>query len=246
MSRSFRSLTTRALTALVASGVAVAVLAACSASQWDTSEIDTPAPSTIKEYTRDEVGVRESLVDHLSTVGTNLNEWAAPRPQAECAATKVVDRFGVDRLLELGYEPQDGDLGLSYGDDERTAMMNILAGCIDFQAGLLEMFSAYQKLDFESAACVARGIDRRGLTREFAAGLLIGAEPDPFSNDNALAFGTTAILAECLDDQDLIPVIPQDPFPQDVGETTTTTAKPAEPAEGDGEGSETTTTTTEP
>ena len=95
-----RAGSTRALIAALAL-VAIAA-AACSTTQWDTSSIDHPTPTAPKEYVRDTEGVRQSLIDHLSTVGTNFNDWAPPRDQATCVADRVVQRIGVDRLLEQG------------------------------------------------------------------------------------------------------------------------------------------------
>ncbi len=51
------------------------------------------------------------------------------------------------------------------------------------------MLSAYQKISFKSAKCVADGFDRLGLTRLYAASLLIGRQPDPFDTPNNLAEG---------------------------------------------------------
>ena len=205
--------------------VAIAA-AACSTTQWDTSSIDHPTPTAPKEYVRDTDGVRQSLIDHLSTVGTNLNEWAPPRDQATCVADRVIQRIGVDRLLELGYDPNDGKLGLPYAPDEQTAMLNIISACIDFKEGLVEMLSAYQKISFKSATCVAEGLDRLGLIRLYAASLLIGQQPDPFDTTNDLSKGTTDVLGQCVPANELTPATPDQLFPQDFDATTTTTAKP--------------------
>jgi hypothetical protein len=206
------------------------LVAGCSSTTWDTTDADSLTVTTVKEYSRDEAGVRESLVDHLSTVGDNLNEWAAPVDQAECAANKAIERFGVDRLLALGYEPSDGNLGLPYTEDESASMLNILVNCIDFEAGFLSMLASYQKLDIDSSRCLASGMARLGVTRDLAAGLLRGAEPDPFGNDNRLSFNTTRAMIECLDNADLVPVIQQPDFPQDLGEVETTTTAPPDGA----------------
>lgn len=200
--------------------------AACSTTQWDTADIDHPTPTAPKQYARDTDGVRQSLIDHLSTVGPNLNEWAAPRDQAECAADRIIQRIGVDRLLGLGYEPNNGKLGLPYTPDEQSAMLNILAACIDFKEGLLELLSAYQKLSFKTATCVADGFDRLGLTRLFAASLLLGAQPDPFDDSNNLSKGTTEVFGQCVPADELTPASPDQVFPQDYGSTTTTTTTP--------------------
>jgi hypothetical protein len=208
--------------------VVVVALAGCTTSRWDTSEINDPPPSTERVYSRDEAGVIESLVDELSTVGTNLNEWAAPRDEATCAAERIVARLGLDRLLELGYDPQRASLALSYTDEERAAVTNILVSCIDIATGLLSMITAYQKVDLAPAACFTRGVDREGLTRDFVAGLLTGKGADPFAQDTRLATGMNELMISCFDPtEDLLPVRPQAPFPQDIDATTTTTTTTA-------------------
>jgi hypothetical protein len=224
VAKSPRAGSTRALVGVL---VLVAIAAvACTTTQWDTSSIDHPTPTAPKEYVRDTDGVRQSLIDHLSTVDTNLNDWAAPRDQATCVANRVIQRIGVDRLLQLGYDPNAGKLGLPYAPDEETAMLNIISTCIDFKEGLLEMLSAYQKISFKSATCVADGLDRLGLTRLYAASLLIGEQPDPFDTSNNLAKGTTDVMGQCIQPDELSPETPDSIFPQDYDSTTTTTAKP--------------------
>ena len=202
--------------------VPVALAAACTTSEWDTRPFDHPTTTVPKVYTEDEAGLVESLTDHLSKTSPNLNEWAPPRDEAECAARKVVKQLGVDRLLDLGYDPQRGRLALQWSDDEKVKVTNILAGCIDVAAGLLSLFSAYGKLDVPAAACLTRGIDRRGLDRDFISGLLDGTSPDPFARDNQLGIGISRLMIECFDPgKDLLPIAPLSPFPQDVGTTTT-------------------------
>jgi hypothetical protein len=203
--------------------VAVAVVA-CTSTQWDTSSIDHPTPTAPTQYARDPDGVRQSLIDHLSTVDTNLNDWAPPRDQATCAADRVIERIGVDRLLQLGFDPNVGTLGLSYAPDERVAMLNIVSACIDFREGILEVLSGYQKISFKSATCVADGFQRLGLTRLYAASLLTGQEPDPFDTSNNLAKGTTDVMGQCLTPIELTPETHDFPFPQDYDSTTTSTS----------------------
>jgi hypothetical protein len=222
--QSSRAGSTRALIAVLV--LIATAAAACTTTQWDTSSIDHPTPTAPKEYLRDADGVRQSLIDHLSTVGTNLNEWAAPRDQATCVADRVIQRIGVDRLLQLGYDPNSGKLGLPYAPDEETAMLNIISACIDFKEGILELLSSYQKISFKSATCMADGLDRLGLTRLYAASMLIGQEPDPFDTTNNLAKGTTDVMAQCIGADEMNPLTPDQLFPQDYDATTTTTAKP--------------------
>lgn len=225
---------------LAAAGGAVLVVAllvtGCAKAQWDTSDIDDPTTTTQKEYSRDEAGLIESITDRFSTEARNLNVWAAPRDQAQCAAEKIVRGIGVDRLLDLGFDPQEGQLALAFSDDEHDAVLNILVGCIDVGHAVAEMFSAYQKLSVPASQCLGASIERRGLARDLVSGLLAGTEPDPSAEGNRLGAGITDAMAECLDPtKDLVPVIPADPFPEaDLGPATTLPAEDdAEAPEGD-------------
>jgi len=204
----------RLRTAIVTLGC-LGLLASCSTTEQDFSDVDNPPPTTIKVYARTTDGVIESITDRFSTTGSNLNEWAAPIEQARCAAEKIVGMLGVDRLLALGFEPEVGQLDLPYTPEEEASALNVLVGCIDFTTGLIDLVSSYGKLSVPSTACLLRAIDRQGLTRDFAAGLLRGVEPDALAGEGRLGIGVTRGMIECLGDEDLLPVIPQDPFPQD-------------------------------
>jgi hypothetical protein len=186
--------------------------------------VDNPPPSTIKDYPRNEAGVMDSITDHLSDVGSSLNTWAPPRDQARCAAEKLVQRIGVSRLFQLGFDPVVGSLSLSYDDAERTAAINILVGCIDFTTGLTELAASYNKLGVKPSACTAESIDRQGLTRDLVLGLLNGTPTDPLAQNARLGVGMAKALAECLGTEDLLPMVPSDPFPDDEQNATTTTA----------------------
>jgi hypothetical protein len=205
----------------------VVVTAACTTSSWDTSGIDDPPSTTEKVYATDRAGLIESLTDHLSRSSDDLNQWAAPRDEAGCAARKIVDKLGVDRLLDLGYDPQGGRLALQYTDEERIAVGNMLDSCIDVAAGLNSMFSSYDKLSAKASTCLTEGIERKGLARDFISGILTGTSPDPFAEDNELGTGLSRLMLECFKPlEDLTPVAPVSPFPQDIDATTSTEPSP--------------------
>ena len=189
---------------LVAGLLCVAVLAGCTSRTALPDPRDAPkAPP--KQYTRDEAGVTASLVDHLSAVGPDLGEWSPPQDQARCAAERLVRRLTADHLLELGFDPQAGSLALPFPTDERTAVVNILIGCVNFAQGYLEVLSSFQKMTLAAAACISRGFDRLGLPRDLAVGLVDGKEPDPFANDGRISSNLAKLLVECLDKDDLTP-----------------------------------------
>jgi hypothetical protein len=131
--------------------------------------------------------------------------------------------LGLNRLLDLGYQTQTGGLALPYSDDERTAVKNILVGCIDFQSGLFSLISAYGKLDIGAAQCLTDGIGRQGLTQAFASAYLAGDQPDPFAANNLLGAGMGSLMAQCLTPaSDLVPGSPLVRFPSNGTATSTT------------------------
>lgn len=199
-------------------------LAGCTSSRWDTSEI--AATTTTTTYARDEAGLTASLTDYLSVVGDDLNQWAAPADEASCAAGRLVRRLTVDHLLELGFDPAEPTLALAYPLEEKAAVVNILTGCIDFSASLVEMLSSYSKLPLVQSDCISEGVDRLGLDRDLAAGLVEGTEPDPFAGDARYGSGLASVVTECLDDEDLLPNAPMPRLPEagpDAPRTTTST-----------------------
>ncbi len=221
----------RAGVVIVSALAVVLLVGGCSSREIDYSEMDSNTTTSAKTYGRDADGLVESIADHFSAVGTNLNLWAPPRSQAKCAAEKMVATLGVDRLLELGFDPQKGRIALPFSDAEQTSVLNILVGCVDFKQGLLELISAYQKLDVTRTACVTASIDRQGLTRDLVASLLTAKESDPLAASNRVGVGVTLAMGDCLDNKlDLLPVPAEDPFPQDKRAqdepSTTTTVAP--------------------
>lgn len=217
--------------ALVVLGSLLAV-SGCTSSSWDTSEIDDTTPTTVHRYPDSASGYSDSLADSLSDVGPNLGEWAAPHDQAVCAASRIVDRFTVDRLRELGFDRQHPSLALGWSDDERSAVVNILTSCIDFSAAILESVSSYQKVGLEASHCLAVGYERLGLTRELAVSLVDGAEPDPFANGDRFASGVAQLATECMGEQDLIPDTPMPRLPTSEGGPSVSTTTSTIPDDG--------------
>lgn len=192
----------------------VAFVAACSASEWDTSEIDRPTTTEAVEYSRDEAGITASLVDHLARPTANLNEWSPSEEQAGCVAERLLRRISPERLLEAGFDPAEGSLAIELSDEERSAVVNVLVGCVDYDAAVLELLSAYGKVPLRVAACVSRGVERLGLDRRLAEGLVDGAEPDALAGDGQLASGLATLAVECTQPEDLLPNAPLPVQPQ--------------------------------
>ncbi len=209
---------------LVASVVAL-VSVSCTSKDALPDPRDSPKPPP-KQYPRTEAGITESLVDHLTAVGPDLGEWAPPHDQATCVAEHLVRRLGADHLLELGFDPQKGSIALAYPPEERTAVINLLIGCVNFEKAYLEVLSSYQKLRLPVAACVSRGFTRLGLPRDLAEGLVDGKEPDPFANNARSSVNLAKLLDECLGKDDMVPGAPLAPLPTATSTSTTTTSTP--------------------
>lgn len=177
-----------------------------------------------KRYPRTEAGVTASLIDHLTSVGPDLGEWAPPEDQAKCVAERMVRRLGAEHLLELSFDPQKASLALAYPPEERTAVINLLIGCVDFAEGYLELLSSYQKVSLAAASCISRGFERLGVPRDLAAGLVDGKEPDPFADNARVSANLATLLDECLSKTDMIPGAPMPPLPVPSTSSTSTTA----------------------
>lgn len=196
--------------------------AACTSSTWDTAEIN--ATTTTVVYPRTDRGVRDSLIAYLTeSPGSDLGQWVPPRPEAECAAERAVRRIGSERMFEIGFDAQDPSLALQYAPDERTAMVNILEGCVDFSEAVVSLLSSYQKLGMAQSACIAEGFGRLGLNRYLAGSLVDGTEPDPFADTDRYAAGVSTLAVQCLTDEDLAPAGPLPRLPGPVNPTTSTT-----------------------
>lgn len=203
-----RALTLAAVVALVA-----ALLGSCTARTWDTSEINDTTPTTVPTYGRDAAGITASLTAYMSTVGDDLDQWVPNPEEAACAAERLVERFGADRLLEMGFDPAEPTLALTFPTEERTAAVNVLVGCIDFSRSMLEMLSSYMKLPIAQADCMAKGFDRLGLDRDLAGALVDGVEPDPFANSNRFGVGVSTLTVDCMGEEDLHPEAPMPRLP---------------------------------
>src|ERR1700712_219630 len=115
----------RARPAVIAIALAAALTVAaagCTTTKWDSTSADHPTTTAPKHYPNTTSGLVASITDHLSALGPDLNEWAPSRKDANCAAVKIVAKLKLNRLLDLGFQPQTGGLALPYSDDERTSI----------------------------------------------------------------------------------------------------------------------------
>jgi hypothetical protein len=153
-------------------------------------------------------------------------------------AKRLLSRFGAERLIEAGYDPQVGSLAIAWSPEEQAATVNILVGCIPFEQGLLELIIGYDKVSLDVASCISRGADRRQVPTLLARSLVISDEGAPAPATGAAGDGSGDLARElaelsvdCLGPADLQPYAPVVPLPDDQrndieavpGEASTTT-----------------------
>lgn len=195
-------------------GLPVLVLAGC-ADRGPSSEVDDGSDSARDELVAPvfpdggQVPVElvvEGLVFDLSNRPGDLNHWAAPSDEAGCAAERIVETVGDDRLVELGYRPgvsgaSLNDLDLT--DDERERIVDAVAECVDMVEAVAAMFYGDGRLDPQVATCLSEGLGDAAQLRPFVVAIVFGTAVDPFADDGALANELLVRSAIC---------VPQDAF----------------------------------
>lgn len=182
--------------AMLVALVAVASLAAGCADKGPSAEVDEgDEPDVTAPSFPDNGDVPRDLlvagiVFDLSNRPDDLNYWAAPVDQAECAATKVVDELGAARLSELGYRP--GVPGASLNDielseTERSTVVDAVEDCVDMVEAVAAMLLGDGRLKPSVATCVAGGLADKDQLRPFVAAVVFGTSVDPFAGDSPLA-----------------------------------------------------------
>ncbi|HPB45661.1 MAG TPA: hypothetical protein PLP95_07390 [Microthrixaceae bacterium] len=173
------------------------MMSGCTASRPDPSGAEGPATTAVR-YSRDVEGIVASLSDLLSNDGSDLSHWAPPEDQAKCGAERLVRQFTANGLLDRGFDPNDATLVLEFTSQDRTAAINVLIGCIDFETGYTSLLSSYEKMSVAEAACVGSGMRRLGIDRDIAGSLVDGAAPDPLANGQRFGQGMSELATQCL------------------------------------------------
>lgn len=135
---------------------------------------------------------------------SDFGEIDINKEDAQCAAERIVDGLGADRVEEAGFTGEDPDPDLSeFSEEELGTMASGLEACVDnlegaltaaVKEGMLEESNAEFPVTDEEADCVAGdlvealGVERLlvvGATGEgdpFAAGAVTGAEAEAVAN----------------------------------------------------------------
>jgi len=157
---------------LAAAAVLMVTLGACSdggddedaAAEDDTTTTSTTAPD-------DEARAVELFVQQFGSYD-DPNGLQFTAEEALCAAEASVEALGMERLVELGFDPDAPDLGGL--DDtltaaESDAMYQAIAGCIDLETQLAAMFEQSGMTE-DVARCVAQRYLDTGLAEQAIAG----------------------------------------------------------------------------
>ena len=144
------------------------------------------------------------LTYDLTSVDTDLNLWVPPNKQAQCAAQKIVDTIGAERLSDLGFRPATAgaslnDINLSV--EEKNAVAAQFASCVDMtQAVAAILMGDGRRMPAKAATCVALGLASKNLLQPFANAWAFGQAVDPFADNGALANGLLAYSNVCISD----------------------------------------------
>lgn len=147
----------------------------------------------------------EIMVDAVSFDLTNRPEdqdyWSPRRSEGMCAAKKIVDGVGYQRLGELGFQPDTPGAGLpdiAFTKDERKTVLDALVSCVDTEEAAAALIFGAGRVSSQSAVCYARIIDKAGAVPDFFESWLFGTPVDPFANDGRLADTMAAGAQVCL------------------------------------------------
>lgn len=161
----------------------------------DTDNSDTGTtdeePDDGRPLSADEAKAVELFVQQFGSYD-DPNGLQFTAEEALCAAEASVEALGMERLVELGFDPEAADLGGL--DDtltaaESDAMYQAIAGCIDLETQLAAMFEQSGMTE-DVARCVAQRYLDTGLAEQAIAG-----DYDPALNEEIDAALTEATEA---------------------------------------------------
>lgn len=187
-------------------------LVGCSSS--DLISASGPSTTAPRVYERTAEGLVASITDHLAVPRPDLNSWAPPHGEAECAADRIVSDIGVDRLLGIGFDPDRGDLNLPYEPAEADKVVDALDQCINFERAIVELVGSNGKVSATTAGCIGARIRADGLTSAVARAFISGSQLDMGADDNRLGSSVVRAMGACVDpEKELVPLVPLTPLP---------------------------------
>lgn len=148
---------------LIALALVTILVGACSdGDDGDTaSSSSTSSPRQAEETAEQPTGETEAVVDLLATQfasSDDPNRLQFDTEQAQCTAEGVVDRLGMERLQELGFEAGAAEVPQLSGDllepDEQDEVYAAITACVDLEDQLADLLLA-SGLTEDQATCVA-------------------------------------------------------------------------------------------
>ncbi len=144
-------------------------------------------------------------------IKASILEDAAPdgpfgEQEAECVGTEAVSEFGVDGLLELGFNADTGDAPENVLEqatpEEREKVIDVTLRCIDITEVFVSELTAGGEISEESAECLADGITGADFFRPLLASSLAGAEFS-LEDDPEAGEALFGLVIECLSVEEL-------------------------------------------
>lgn len=145
----------------------------------------------------------QGLLYDFTSAPTDLDLWVPPTKEARCAASKIVDGLGADRLSELGYRPATSGASLNDIDlsaAERETVAQLFESCVDMTEGVASLLMGDGHMQSSQATCMAQGLAQKDLVRPFAEAWAFGREVDPFDGNAALTNALLQVSSVCLPD----------------------------------------------
>lgn len=207
--------TGRRVAALLVIPVLVAVVSSCVPRKTTDTGVVDDATHVIKGVSEPPVFPTSNVPKKLLVEGLTydfavqpLDEdyWSPSRKEAECAATRIVDRIGAERLSSLGYRVNTpgaslNDVALTSG--ERDAIVKEFTGCVDMQEGFAALLFGKGRIRSRAATCVSQILSTKGLLPQFVKAWIFNKAVDPFADDAALASALSSASQVCINASDL-------------------------------------------
>jgi hypothetical protein len=181
--------------------VAVLLVGACgSGDKKSASELIDDEPSAAGES--DDAATEKEYEDQFVFSLVADSDYAFNEEQARCAARKIIDEIGMQRLEEAGLNEEflagDSDAGTDLTDAEARAFVDALFDCGDMtQAFTADMTSDDEFFTPEAATCYADALVADDAFREMVADAVQDGGDVDLSGQNATRM--TDLVMGCVD-----------------------------------------------
>lgn len=199
--------------ALVAVTVLIAVQTACvPRTRGDSKTVDVredPRDVHVPVLPQGDVST-DAMVEAIRFDLTNRPDdqdyWSLSDDEAECASAGIVDAVGLERLVELGYQPGSpatGLAGVALTATERDKVTAQLVDCVDLEEMTAALLFGAGRIPPTSATCMARIINKAGIPAQWLESWVTGHAVDPLADDAASSRAMSSAAEVCMDPNDL-------------------------------------------